>query len=106
MNAQNRNCASSETGLIAATTAPSFSKDSRSQLWSLKQMSRFISPVEAIWHFGQGQMAPNLISPQFKHKAQVICRPLLRGADAEFNASVNAEEPEWRPHRRSNPPRH
>src|SRR5262245_15289908 len=35
-------------------------------------MSRFMLPDVLTWHSGHGQIAPNLVAPQFKHKAQVM----------------------------------
>src|SRR5277367_1729945 len=41
-------------------------------------MSRLTSPVGPDWHSGHGQRAPNLVSPQWKHRAWVIPRPPRR----------------------------
>src|SRR3954466_3674164 len=77
MNDQNRNWSSSHTWWIAATTAPNALRVASESRWSLKAMSRLMSPVEAYSHSGHGQMAPNLVAPQLKHNAQVMRSPLL-----------------------------
>src|SRR4051812_49762885 len=77
MKDQNRNWSSSHTWRIAAITAPNALRVALERRWSLKAMSRLMSPVEAYSHSGHGQMAPNLVAPQLKHNAQVMRSPPL-----------------------------
>src|SRR5437870_3081061 len=77
MKDQKHKSFSSQTRRIDRTTSPRSRSVFSDRWWSLNAMSRLMSPVDAIWQSGHGQIAPNFFAPQLKQSAQVIGRPLV-----------------------------